>query len=75
MRLGSQPSKHDRLGRIAVELGPRKRPYWVSQPGGRHPAQGWYWIPAGMDAPTFLGHNNVVAETALRALIDGHYRA
>ena len=64
-----------RLGIIAAELEPQRAPWWVDQPGGPTPSQGWWWIPAGTTTPSFLGHNRVSAEVALRGLIDAGYPA
>lgn len=59
-----------RLAALAGELTPVKPPWWVDQPGGQTPAQGWYWVPAGARHPAFLGHNAATAEMALRGIVD-----
>lgn len=72
---GRASNQHQRLAVIAAELEPTRPPAWVAEPTGRTPAQGWWWTPQGLDRPVFLGHNSVTAETALRALVDAHYKA
>lgn len=62
-----------RLAAIADELQPARAPFWVSQPRGATPAQGWWWTPAGARTPQFLGHNHVTAEVALMRLVDAQY--
>lgn len=62
-----------RLAAIAAELEPERAPWWVSQPHGATPAQGWWWRPRGSTVPVFLGHNHVRAEVALTALVDAQY--
>jgi hypothetical protein len=62
------------LAAISAELEPARPPWWVAQPTGRTPAQGWWWQPQGLDEAVFLGHNHVTAETALTALVDAHYK-
>jgi hypothetical protein len=55
---------------IAAVLQPERGPWWVDQPGGRTPSQGWWWIPAGERYPQYLGHNAAVAEVNLVQLLD-----
>lgn len=64
-----------RLAAIAAELEPERAPWWVSQPGGATPAQGWYWIPHGATHPVLLGHNHITAEVALMTLVQAGYVA
>jgi hypothetical protein len=71
---GRNSNHHQRLAAVAADLAPARSPFWVSEPGGATPCQGWWWTPAGITAPLFLGHNHITAEIALRALIDGHYK-
>jgi hypothetical protein len=74
-RTNGKPSSHrQRLAAIADELRPSKPPFWVTQPDRKTPAQGWWWIPEGIDAPEFLGYNHITAETALNQLVDAHYK-
>jgi hypothetical protein len=65
---GKRNSSTQRLAMIAQPLEPVRPPWWVSQPGGETPSQGWWWMPAGAPRPAFLGHNHIVAETALAEL-------
>ena len=74
-RTNGKASNHtQRLGAIAREFEPRRAPYWVSQPDGRHPSLGWWWVPQGSEHPSFLGHNHIVAEIDLCKLRDGLYK-
>lgn len=61
-----------RLKRAARPLEPARDPFYVHNPvGARVPAgPGWYWTPAGAQAPEYLGHNSIEAEIRLRALVD-----
>lgn len=72
---GRHSTRGERLGKLAAELEPARAPWWVCEPAGRTPAQGWWWIADGDEIPAFLGHNSIVAETALRQLIEAHYKA
>lgn len=63
-------NKAKRLAIIAGQLDPHRFPWWVSEPGGLTPSQGWWWIPNGATLPEFLGHNAIVAEVNLRELVD-----
>lgn len=72
---GRRSSVAQRLAFIATQLECKKRPWYVTQPGGRTPAQGWWWTPQSAAHPEFLGHNRVLAEHALQALLDAHYRS
>lgn len=67
---GHKNTTVQRMAVIAADIypPPARPPFWVSQPGGNTPAQGWYWVPAGAVAPAFLGHNRHVAEANLFAL-------
>lgn len=58
---------HERLARIAAPLQPVETPFWVSYPDETQgtPAQGWYWVPAGLERPSFLGASGTTAEIAL----------
>ncbi len=69
---GSRKSATRRLWSLAAELEPVKLPWYESQPrwGSTTPSPGWWWTPAGHTLPVYLGHNHVVAEVQLRALID-----
>lgn len=60
----------ERLARLAAGLQPAERPYYIASADRRHMAVGWYWRPAGVEHPAFLGHNHVVAEMTLHKLLD-----
>lgn len=55
----------DRLARISAPLRPDQPPYHVNAPRRGHPSPGWYWQPAGVAYPTYLGFNHIQAELAL----------
>lgn len=61
-----------RLERLTRPLEPVKAPWYVSQPDFRSntPSNGWWWIPRGAQHPVYLGHNHIVAEVQVRALLD-----
>lgn len=67
---GRRNNAAQRLAHIAEPLTPARAPWWVSQPGGLTPSQGWWWRAAGSQHPTFLGHNHIVAEIKLRELVE-----
>lgn len=67
---GRRNSAAQRLAILAQPLEPARTPWWVDQPGGATPSQGWWWIPRGAQLPTYLGHNRIVAEAALRNLLE-----
>lgn len=76
--MGLRDAGHNATRRLAViadELTPKRAPWWVSQPGGQTPSQGWWWIPADASSPSFLGHNRVAAEINLLQLRDSGYPA
>lgn len=59
-----------RLHRVAAPLEPQELPYHVASADRRHRATGWYWRPAGVGHPVYLGHNHIVAEMALLEVLD-----
>jgi len=63
-------NKSRRLGMIATPLAPERAPWWVSEPGGHTPGQGWWWTPNGEQYPQFLAHNAAVAEAKLLEMLD-----
>jgi hypothetical protein len=60
-------SKSKRLAILAEPLAPERPPWWVAEPRGRTPSQGWWWIPHGEQHPQFLGHNGAIAEMNVAA--------
>jgi hypothetical protein len=63
-------NKGKRLAIIANPLEPERVPWWVCEPSGRTPSQGWWWIPRGAAVPEFLGHNAAISEAQLVHLVD-----
>lgn len=55
---------------MAGPLKPAQLPYYVDSADFVHLAIGWYWRPAGVEHPAFLGHNHIVAEMTLRRLLE-----
>lgn len=72
---GRKANLTERLRLLASELEPKRGPWYVSQPAGRTPSQGWWWIPRAHQHPVLLGHNHIVAEVQLRTLLDALERA
>jgi hypothetical protein len=64
------PRGWQRLGRLAEPLQPNKPPYHVAAVRKGHPAPGWYWMPAGVEHPAYLGFNHIHAEMTLLQLLD-----
>jgi hypothetical protein len=64
------------LCKMAQPLEPAEAPYytWSVDPP-RHPAPGWYWVPAGFEHPVYLGFNSTWAAIELHqhlAAMNGH---
>lgn len=66
-------SKAKRLAILAGPLEPERAPWWVAEPRGHTPSQGWWWTPRGEQFPQFLGHNGAIAETNLVGLVDAEF--
>jgi hypothetical protein len=66
----STPPHSRRLGRVAAALAPALAPYHVDSVDRTHRAPGWYWQPAGVGRPVYLGYNHVLAEIALIEVLD-----
>jgi hypothetical protein len=62
-----RPERRDRLRRLARPLKPAVAPYYLHRPlSESEPAPGWYWTPAGLEHPVYLGYSVVDAEISLR---------
>lgn len=65
----------NRLSTLARPLKPERPPWYVRRPvppglERSFPAEGWYWIPAGLPAAVFLGASFEIAAHELRTQID-----
>ena len=58
-------SRTDRLRRIARPLSPVQAPFYVQHPTRATPLIGWWWTPAGHEAPVALGHSYEAALLSL----------
>ncbi len=65
----------NRLAALAKPLKAEQEPWYVRHPVApglerSFPAEGWYWIPAGLPAAVYLGASFEIAAHELRAQID-----
>jgi hypothetical protein len=64
--MATRTNETEALTRIALPLRPEQPPFYVRVATLAHRAAGWYWRPAGVAHPVFLGHNHYVAADALQ---------
>ncbi|HUR85661.1 MAG TPA: hypothetical protein VMY78_09970 [Solirubrobacteraceae bacterium] len=68
--MARSPRGRQRLQRVAAPLAPKRPPYHIDAPHKGHPSPGWYWQPAGVAHPAYLGFNHIHAEMALLVELD-----
>lgn len=66
----STPPHAATLAKLAAPLEPDEPPYWVNRVRLRHRAPGWYWRPADVNHPVYLGYNHIMAGAALLQHLD-----
>jgi hypothetical protein len=65
----AESSKTDRLKYMVRPLRPERAPFYVQHATAECPMIGWYWQPAGEDAPVALGASYEAAILRLAGML------